>query len=116
MHGPREHFRIRYPERERPWLTVGEFMLPVVDLSESGAGLATTRLFVKGEPPKEVSILFADGGEFYTNAAFVRENADRVAIRFTRLVPLVRILKEQRRLNERFLHIRQQSPSPAIQD
>ena len=60
MHGPREHFRIRYPERERPWLTVGEFMLPVNDLSESGAGLATTRLFMEGEPPKEVVILFAD--------------------------------------------------------
>ena len=94
---------------------MGEFMLPVIDLSESGAGLATTRLFVKGEPPREISILFADGGEFYTNAAYVRENADRVAIRFTGLVPLVRILKEQRRLNERFLHIRQISSSPATQ-
>jgi hypothetical protein len=115
MSGPREHFRIRYPERERPWLTVGEFMLPVFDLSESGAGLARTHFFQASQSPREISIVFHDGGEFFTSAVFVRNNEERIAIRFTRLVPLSRILREQRRLNERFLQVLETTQSPALQ-
>ena len=105
MNGPREHFRIRYPERDRPWLTVGDFTLQVLDLSESGAGLPGTDLFQEDQPAMEISIAFSDGGEFLTSAVFVRSNSERTGIRFLRMVPLGRILKEQRRLNERFLHV-----------
>jgi len=105
MNGLREHFRIRYPERDRAWLAVGEFVLPVLDLSESGAGLPTSDLFQEGQGSQEISIAFSDGGEFLSSAVFVRSNSERTGIRFLRMVPLGRILKEQRRLNERFLHV-----------
>ena len=105
MSSQREHFRIRYPERERPWLKVGESAFAIHDLSEGGAQLQKNPVFLHGLPPQDISVVFPDGSEFFSTAAFVRDTADGIAIRFSRLVPLAQILAEQRRLKHRFAHI-----------
>lgn len=105
MSSQREHFRIRYPERETPWLTVGESAFAIHDLSEGGARLQNNPVFRHGLPPQDISVVFPDGSEFSTTAVFLRGTADGIAIRFSRLVPLARILAEQRRLRVRFAHV-----------
>ena len=105
MNSQREHFRIRYPDRYKPQLKAGEFTFAVHDLSEGGAYLDKTPVFQEGLSPQDISITFASGGEFSATAVFVRDNADGIAIRFSRLVPLGQILAEQRWLKHRFGHV-----------
>ena len=105
MSHQREHHRIRYPVKARPRIVVGDSVLEVFDLSESGACLQETPLFVAGAPAREVSILFSDGKEFFTTAVFVRTTQFGVAVQFRQMVPLGRILSEQRDLWKRGLQV-----------
>ena len=105
MSGQREHYRIQYPDSDRLWLTAGESILAIHDLSEGGACLDSTPVFEESLPPQEISVIFPDGNEFLTTAVFVRNNDKGTVIRFSRLVPLARILAEQRRLRLRFGHL-----------
>lgn len=105
MSSRREHFRIQYPGREKPTLSAGGTTFAVHDLSEGGARLDTTSVFREGLPPQDISVVFHDGSEFLTSAVFVRQTPDGTAIQFSRLVPLARILAEQRRLRHRFAHV-----------
>ena len=105
MSHQRQHHRIRYPVMARPRIVVGNSMLEVFDLSESGACVQETPLFVPGAPAREISIIFSDGKEFFIRALFVRTTQFGVAVQFPQMVPLGRILSEQRVLWKRALQV-----------
>jgi hypothetical protein len=98
MDNQREHYRIRYPERDRPILQAAGTKIQVVDLSEGGASCLRNALFIAGSSVTPVQLVLRDGTKFTTTAGFVREDPDRVAVQFHPPIPFPIILAEQRRL------------------
>lgn len=98
MENHREHYRIHYSNSDHPTLEAGGRAHSIVDLSESGACLAKSHVFQENCPMLPVKVTFADGTVISTNAVFLREEPDRVAIRFSPTIPFPIIFAEQRRL------------------
>ncbi len=98
MENHREHYRIHYANSDRPKLEAGGCRLSIIDLSESGACLAKTHVFHDGCPPTPVKVTFADGTVISTNGIFLRDEPERVAIRFSPIIPFPVVFAEQRRL------------------
>lgn len=98
MENQREYYRICNPERERPILQLAGDSLPIQDLSEKGACCLSNAMLFADASAIPVNILLADGKTVSTTATFVRQEPDRLAVRFSPSIPLPIIFAEQRRL------------------
>jgi len=98
MENQREYYRICYPERDRPILQLGGNALPILDLSENGACCLSNAMLFSDVAAIPVNVLLAEGKTVSTTATFVRQEPDRLAVRFSPSIPLPIIFAEQRRL------------------
>lgn len=99
----REHYRIVYPSRARPKLTVGETHYWVVDMCERGlrflhpqADSLEVGQTVRG------TVLFADGSSMAVEGEVMRVGTGEAVLHLAVPVPAARILQEQRHLISRF--------------
>jgi hypothetical protein len=95
----RSHYRIKYPMRERPQLTLGERVHAVVDCSEFGIRYLAGRTALP-EIGAEVEgrIRFGRGAEADITGTVVRVASDGIALRLKSPIPLRIIIDEQRYL------------------
>lgn len=109
MSQPRSHFRIRFPQADRPRLYVGTNEYSVLNLSESGASLAAAGAPAGWRSVVPVRVVFRDGVECQTTASVLRAEAGELIIQFEKLLPLPVVIAEQRRLLQRY-------PKDALRD
>lgn len=98
MENQRDHYRIHYRNNDHPTFEAGGLKHTIVDLSESGACLVRSPVFREGLPAIPVTVTFADGTVISTNAIYLREEPERVAVRLSPLIPFPVVFAEQRRL------------------
>lgn len=109
MSHPRSHFRIRFPQADRPRLSVGKDEYSVVNLSESGASLVAGGASQSWQSVVPVRLVFRDGVECQTTASVLRVEGSEMIIQFEKLIPQPMIIAEQRRLLQRY-------PKEALRD
>lgn len=98
MDKQREYYRICYPERDRPILQLAGNALPILDLSENGACCLSNATLFTDASALPANVVLAEGKVVSTTATFVRQEPDRLAVRFSPLIPLPIIFAEQRRM------------------
>lgn len=98
MDNQREFYRVRYRKQHCPVMKVAEQSLPLLDLSEGGARIPRSELFVEGAEPIAVEIVFPDNQLVKTFASYLRQVDDQLAVRFSPFIPMTIIFSEQRRM------------------
>jgi len=102
----RNHYRIKYPLIERPFLTVDKNTYQVLDISEGGVKFfSPVKNFKVGEYITG-SIKFHDGEIVTVEGHILRLQSRRIIILLDRKIPLQRILKEQRHLIKKYAGFR----------
>lgn len=98
----RQFFRIEYPIDERPSLIVGDDTYEVLDTSERGMRLAP--IHAQAVPAALKGILrFRDGSECQVAGSVARQAPDgSLVVKLTLGISLAQIMKEQRRLIQRY--------------
>ena len=99
----REYYRVEYPRKYRPNLTLGGKAYKVINISESGVrfGGAEPKTFRVGQAV-DFNIRFRDGDTVDLWGKVVRVDRATVAIRLDCLIPLDRIRSEDRYLIKNF--------------
>lgn len=103
MENQREFYRIQYKGHGGPKILVGAQVLTVLDLSEVGASLLKNEAFRPDSEPVSIQVIFPDRTSIDVEAKYIREEVDRVVIRFSPSVPMRIILAEQRRIRRNSL-------------
>ena len=94
----REHFRLCYPEADRPLLLCGALSVPVVELSATGM-----RVLGEHEPlwpgaDFAARLRFSDGVVIGVTGTVLRRETDVTVLKFRTGVPFRQMLGEQRRV------------------
>ena len=101
----REHYRIKYPEKERPQFVVGKQIFEVIDLSEKGIyfSMGSLHSYVEHQALKG-TVVFKSGKRCDVAGKILRINqAEKTcALRLDRGVPLAQIMEEQLRLLQKY--------------
>ena len=100
----REFFRIFYPIRARPRLTIRESSYDVLDICERGIRfLHPAADSLKSDEVVRASVSFRDGETLEVEGRILRLQGHNVVLRLQTFIPIARIMKEQRYLMSRFL-------------
>ncbi len=101
----REHYRIRYPDLERPEFLVGKQKYPVLDVSERGirVKLPMSHVFVLGQIVKGI-VKFRSGKQVAIEGRIIRitQAESSCSVQLRRSIPLAYIMEEQRLLLQRY--------------
>lgn len=96
---PRKSFRIKYPECERPTVTIDRHDCPVFDCSESGLKTRTGLTVIKAvDDIITVKIKFQCGDSHKTKARVVNVSKDFLMIELHKAIPQDILKKEADRL------------------
>src|SRR5690349_18924889 len=99
----RNYFRIRFPVTQRPCLVVNSAHFEILELSETGAGVAAADVTMFDSSGEfEATILFRDGTMADVTARVHRQEADEIILRFPEGLPYSVVTAEQRRLMKLF--------------
>jgi hypothetical protein len=101
----RTHFRIVYPQQERPTFVSAEGTAPVIDCSEGGLRLEVELAQRRPALRQQVSgrLRLRDGQEFPVKGSVVRVQGREVCLQLERPgLPLAVIFSEQRFLRTRY--------------
>ena len=101
----REHYRIRYPDKERPQLTIGKQAFEIIDLSEKGIyfAMGSQHSYVENQALKG-TVVFRSGKRCDIAGKILRINEleKTCALRLDRPIPLAQIMEEQRMLLQKY--------------
>lgn len=98
MNDSRNHFRIRFPQDQRPRLYADGVEYAVLNLSESGASVLASGAGAGWKSVVPVRVVLGDGTACETTASMLREMPRELIVRFEKWIPQSLIVAEQRRL------------------
>jgi PilZ domain len=101
----REHYRIRYPDLERPEFQVGKQKYAVLDVSERGMRfkIPMSHAFISGQTVKGI-VVFRSGKQVAIEGRIMRitQAESSCSLQLRRSIPLAYIMEEQRLLLQRY--------------
>ena len=99
----RDHYRLGYPEAERPTVRINDVDYLVADLSEGGA-----RILLAGGPglPQDErfagTVLFPDGEAVPIEGVVLRSTEKHMVVKLSKAIGQKRMIAEQRRIHEKY--------------
>ena len=99
----RGHYRLRYPEAERPTVRINDLDYLVADLSEEGA-----RILLTGSPGLHQderfagAVLFPDGEAVPIEGVVLRSTEKHMVMKLSKAISQKRMMAEQRRVREKY--------------
>ncbi len=99
----RRHYRLRYPEAERPTARINDLDYPVVDISEGGSRLllAGGRGLRRGQQFAG-TVLFPDGETVPIEGVVLRSTEKHMAVQLSKGISQKRMVAEQKRIREKY--------------
>jgi hypothetical protein len=99
----RAHYRLWYPQADRPTLEVGDQKFEVSEISEEGARIVLSRPFGHDRDEPFTGVLqFSNGESDPVEGVVLRSTQDEVVANLTSGVTLKRMMSEQIRIRQKY--------------
>ncbi len=110
----RAHFRLRYPQADRPTLRIGDQQFEVSEVSEEGARIVLSGPFDHDrENPFTGVLRFSNGESDTVEGVILRASESELVANLQRGVSLKRMLSEQVRIRQKYPKVRPSSSNPS---